>query len=143
MPTDNTSSASSKVPIPLDHIALSLSGGGYRSTAHHLGTMAYLDHCQYKGKSLMDSVKVLSSISGGTITSAMYAHQLAKGKKFKGCFDKLYKLLNEDKLVSRALYKLNHPSTWENRSKTKDLINAFSEVYMKTFMTLPTLEAST
>jgi hypothetical protein len=63
----------------------------------------------------------------------MYALQLSKGNGFQECFDKLYDLLSEDELVGQALEKLNYPSKWKNKHKTRDLINAFSEVYNEEF----------
>ncbi len=49
-------------------IGLSLSGGGYRATVYHLGTLRKL-----KELGLLDKVDVISSNSGGSITGATYA----------------------------------------------------------------------
>lgn len=48
-------------------LGLSLSGGGYRATAFHLGTLRKL-----KQLGLLEKVKVLSTISGGSIAGAYY-----------------------------------------------------------------------
>jgi NTE family protein len=48
-------------------IGLSLSGGGYRAAAFHLGTLQKLNAMK-----LLDDVDVLSTISGGSITGAAF-----------------------------------------------------------------------
>lgn len=49
-------------------IGLALSGGGYRAAAYHIGTLKALHEL-----GILDKVDVISSISGGSITSAYYA----------------------------------------------------------------------
>lgn len=122
-----------KIAKPFTNIALSLSGGGYRATTFHLGAMAYLNAIELDGKNLLHNVKIISTISGGTLTGVMYAHKLSQNGDFQDCFDKLYFLLTEDKLVDRALHKLNKPKNWTNDYKSRDAINAFSEVYNEDF----------
>ncbi len=48
-------------------IGLALSGGGYRASAFHLGTLKKLHEMN-----ILDKVDVLSTISGGSITGAAY-----------------------------------------------------------------------
>ncbi|MFI5171113.1 MAG: patatin-like phospholipase family protein [Chitinophagales bacterium] len=48
-------------------LGLSLSGGGYRAAAFHLGTLKKLNELK-----ILDKVEVLSTISGGSITGAYY-----------------------------------------------------------------------
>ncbi|NIG56708.1 patatin-like phospholipase family protein [Chitinophaga sp. Cy-1792] len=48
-------------------LGLSLSGGGYRAAAFHLGTLKKLDEMQ-----ILNRVEVLSTISGGSITGAAW-----------------------------------------------------------------------
>src|SRR6478609_3095975 len=60
-------------------IGLSLSGGGYRATIYHLGTLRKL-----KEMNLLDKIDVISTISGGSITGAYYG---LKGNDFDA-FDK-------------------------------------------------------
>jgi len=118
---------------PFTNIAVSLSGGGYRATTFHLGALSYLNHQQFNGKSILEEVKIISTISGGTFTGAMYALRLAQGKTFDDCFHDLYGHLSKDELVDLALHKLSKPRSWANPHKSKDLINAFSEVYNEEF----------
>ncbi|WP_020570051.1 patatin-like phospholipase family protein [Neolewinella persica] len=120
-------------PIPFSKIALSLSGGGYRATTFHLGTMSLLNSLEYEDDNLLSRVSILSTISGGTLTGVMYALKIAEGGTYYDCFTKLYALLQEDKLVERALHKLNNPDKWTNKHKSRDVINAFAEVYDQYF----------
>jgi NTE family protein len=48
-------------------IGLSLSGGGYRATIYHLGTLKKL-----REMNILDKVDVMSTISGGSITGAYF-----------------------------------------------------------------------
>lgn len=48
-------------------IGLALSGGGYRAAAYHIGTLRALHKL-----GILDKVDVISSVSGGSITSAYY-----------------------------------------------------------------------
>lgn len=123
----------SSVPVPFTNIALSLSGGGYRATTFHLGAMAYLNAITPGEETLLERVKILSTISGGTLTGVMYAYKMAQGGSFQDCFDKLYELLEKDELVEHALHKLNYPGKWQNKHKSRDVINAFAEVYNEHF----------
>ncbi|MEZ4954818.1 MAG: patatin-like phospholipase family protein [Saprospiraceae bacterium] len=120
-------------PQPFTNIAVSLSGGGYRATTFHLGALSYLNTLHYKGENMLHRVKVISTISGGTLTGVMYALYAATDRTFDECYKKLYDLLEEDKLVERALHKLSNTSAWRDQTKSKDLINAFSEVYNEFF----------
>lgn len=121
------------VAQPFTNIALSLSGGGYRATAFHLGALSYLDSLEYQDENLLQRVRVLSTISGGTLTGVMYGLYAATGRSFPECFKTLYGLLQEDKLIERALGKLAGKSPWQDESKSRDFINAVSEVYHECF----------
>ncbi|MEZ4950441.1 MAG: patatin-like phospholipase family protein [Saprospiraceae bacterium] len=74
-------------PQPLKTLALSLSGGGFRASAFHLGVLSFLDDVYFKyhdeavERNLLDRLQVLSTISGGTITGMMYA-QVNPGYSF-------------------------------------------------------------
>lgn len=49
-------------------IGLALSGGGYRAAAYHIGTLRALNRL-----GILKNVDVISSVSGGSITSSYYA----------------------------------------------------------------------
>jgi NTE family protein len=76
-------------------IGLSLSGGGYRATAFHLGTLRKLQQMN-----LLERVDVMSTISGGSITGAYYC--LNKDNYFS--FDNsLYEGLQQKNVIRKLL----------------------------------------
>lgn len=64
-------------------IGLALSGGGYRAAAYHLGTLRALHKL-----GVLDKVDVISSVSGGSITSAYYVLYKDNFKDFDESFYK-------------------------------------------------------
>ncbi len=50
-----------------NQLGISLSGGGYRATAYHLGTLKKLH-----AMNILEKATVISTISGGSITGAYY-----------------------------------------------------------------------
>lgn len=64
-------------PRPLAGIALSLSGGGYRAAAFHLGLLRTLS-----AVGLLEDVRILSTVSGGTFIGAAYALARSRGEPF-------------------------------------------------------------
>lgn len=66
-----------------NHLGVALSGGGYRASAFHIGTLRALHKMN-----LLDQVDVLSTISGGSVTGAYYC-------LFKGDFVDFEKVMIE------------------------------------------------
>ena len=123
-----------KVPLnPLDNIALSCSGGGYRAASFHLGAMSYLNRIVFKQKPLLERVKMISTVSGGTITGSVYALMKQQERSFKEIFDFLMTKLHTVDLVKEAINKLNPGVRPLNPTKRKNLINAFAELYDEHF----------
>lgn len=118
---------------PFEKIALSCSGGGYRAASFHLGTMSYLNKIRYHGKPLLENVRMISTVSGGTITGAVYALM----KQESATFEEIYKFIKENliklDLVKDGIEKLNPDGKWNNPYKRKNLINAFAELYDEHF----------
>lgn len=85
-------------PNPFRNIVLSLSGGGYRASGFHLGVMDLLDELN-----LLKKVTVLSTVSGGTITGALYAVSDAAGKDYESFFKRVYEFLRHINVVQMAL----------------------------------------
>ncbi|MCZ4693355.1 patatin-like phospholipase family protein [Ancylomarina euxinus] len=112
-----------------ENIALTFSGGGYRASAFGLGVLSYLKLVQFKDKTLLEHVKGLSTVSGGTLMGGTYAYYMAKGSRFETFYRDFYKVLNEDKLLGLALEKLDSDETWEISHKRRSLINAFALAY--------------
>jgi Patatin-like phospholipase len=88
------------------YLGLSFSGGGYRATAFSLGTMTLLQDL-----GLMEKVKVLSSVSGGSVAVGFYlCSKAAKGKAFRfqtDFYDPLLEKLNDDGLAN-SFVQLRH-----------------------------------
>lgn len=62
------SSADSAIAKPETRIGLALSGGGFRAAAFHIGVLKRLEELR-----VLHRVEVLSTVSGGSITGALYA----------------------------------------------------------------------
>ena len=116
---------------PFDRISIALSGAGYRAAAFHLGSMAYLDRLQFRGCSLLQNVRVLSSVSGGSFVNAMYTTTILNHGDFRQCFDRLYRLMTKVDMVDEGLKKLAERK-WPG-FKEKKLTNALAEVYHEHF----------
>ncbi|MHA4811891.1 patatin-like phospholipase family protein [Flavitalea flava] len=114
-----------KIPDnPLGRIALSCSGGGYRAASFHLGTMSYLHRL-----GILKNVKLISTVSGGTITGAVYALYNQQGKSLEDVYKFLMDTLSEVDLVTLAVEKLSPAGQWDGPHKRRNLINAFAELY--------------
>ncbi|WP_159020391.1 patatin-like phospholipase family protein [Algibacter sp. L3A6] len=118
---------------PFENIGLCFSGGGYRATFFALGVLAYLDHVSYKNKSLLKSVKALSTVSGGTLTGVGYAKAVQMPNyNFKAFFKQFYNTFTpeNDVLLENAIAKLENDTVWKaNPYKNRSLINAFALTY--------------
>ena len=62
-----------------DRIALALSGGGSRAIAYHLGCLRALHDFD-----LLREVRVISTVSGGSVIGALYAYQNQPFEEFDG-----------------------------------------------------------
>jgi len=72
-------------------IGLSLSGGGYRAAAFHLGTLKKLHHL-----GILEKIDVISTISGGSIVGACYC----LNKQHFSSFEKeMYEALNKKSII--------------------------------------------
>lgn len=112
-----------------ENIALAFSGGGFRAAAFSLGVLSYLNHFRWKEKSLLERVKGLSTVSGGTITGAAYAVADAQSQPFDLFFDKMHSFLEGDEVLDAALSKMEDDSIWQGTDKKHSLINAFALAY--------------
>src|SRR5688572_4601484 len=76
---------------------LSLSGGGYRAAAFHLGTLRYLHKAGVLGK-----LECLSVVSGGAIIGAAYCLKI---KDFNGFdeFERFLKSRLQENIIKKIL----------------------------------------
>lgn len=105
-------------------IALSLSGGGYRAAAFHLGTLEMLERL-----GLLDKVSALSTVSGGTITGAAYACAVAENTPFPEFAKRLYNFLRSTNIITAALDALPGSSEINGVNAMPSLIRAAARVY--------------
>lgn len=112
-----------------DSIALCFSGGGYRAATFSLGTLSLLEKV-----GLLQNVKAISTVSGGTITGVKYAQSQLEGDDFDTFFKEYYQWLFEDTLTRNAITHLRKTNVWrlsENKHKRRNPINAFAIEYNK------------
>jgi hypothetical protein len=122
---------------PFENIALAFSGGGFRAASFGLGVLSYLNNLKFTGEadplnghSLLEQVTYMSSASGGTIPTALYALCNAQGKSFGKFYVKLFETLAGDFILEKALSILADKNRWEKGSiKNRNIINAFSLAY--------------
>ncbi len=77
-------------------LGLSLSGGGYRATAFHLGSLNALHKLD-----LLKKVEVISTISGGSITGAYYCLEKNNYENFQAS---LYDGLQSKNIIKRVVF---------------------------------------
>jgi len=83
-----------------DRLGLSLSGGGYRATAFHLGTLKKLNEMN-----ILHEVDVISTISGGSITGASYCVSQKRNQSFDEFYNGLYEGLQKKNIINRLLFR--------------------------------------
>ena len=86
---------------PFGAIGLSLSGGGFRAAAFHLGVLDALERL-----GLLADVAVLSTESGGSYPGAAFALSAARGQSFARFFAVLHAFLAGNDLPARTLAAL-------------------------------------
>jgi len=84
--------------VKLERLALSLSGGGYRAAAFHLGVLTFLHRID-----LLRNVRAISTASGGSIAAAFYAHSLARGETFDDFSNRFKAFLRDVDVIDEAL----------------------------------------
>lgn len=84
-------------------IALTLSGGGFRAAAYHLGVLSYLSRLNTSdGTPLSSHVDTVSTISGGTLTGLWMILCQSQGKSTQQMLTGLYDILMKGDLIGRA-----------------------------------------
>ena len=84
-------------------IALSLSGGGFRASTFHLGTLSYLNHLKLSdGRPFLELVNTISTISGGTLTGLWYMMNLCNKVDTDASFKELYQRMLSVDILGKA-----------------------------------------
>lgn len=110
---------------PLGNMAVSLSGGGYRAAAYHLGTLRLMDRV-----GLLPSVVGLSTVSGGTICGMAWVVSLIEGKPFGKFYDHFSQYLINNNVIGEALEGLTGERGHAGHGWAS-LIGAASDVYAR------------
>lgn len=118
--------------LPFHNIAISLSGGGFRATSIHLGVLSYLSTKRVYGSTLLERVRILSTVSAGTFTGVKYATTIKKGGTIEDCYRSLYRFMTNEELVEHALEYLADDNNWQG-GRQRSLITAFSSIYYRDF----------
>ena len=113
----------------MEEVGISLSGGGYRAAMFHLGSLSYLNHLKLPdGRSFLDIVNSISSISGGTITGLWYLMHYYKGNDIAESFKELYHILADEDLPTEILNVFLN-----KQNKNASLIKEAAKIYDKLF----------
>lgn len=120
--------------MPFNNIAISLSGGGFRATCIHLGLLSYLSSIKLFNVSLLERVRIISTVSAGTFVGLKYASTIKKGGTFEDAYKSILEFMTKVDLVEDALNQLSDDENW-NSYQGRSLINAFSSIYHKSFAT--------
>jgi len=110
---------------PLGPIAMSLSGGGYRAAAYHLGTMRFLNQVD-----LLRDVVGLSTVSGGTICGMAWVVSAMDGKPFSEFYTEFSSYLRQTNVIQQALDGLTAHRDHESHAWAS-LICSASDVYAR------------
>lgn len=112
-------------------IAISLSGGGYRAAAFHLGALSYLNHLRTAdGQPLLRHVKAMSTISGGTLTGLWYILGQSRGQSYDEILKGLQELLLEGKIIDRASHDFFNGKN-KNNSLIREMVRIYDEDIFK------------
>ena len=90
------------------NIGMAFSGGGYRAATFDLGTLAFLNSIRLdNGRTLLDCVSALTSVSGGTIPALKYMLARAKGQPVDKMVEEVFGFLCNEDLVTHAMQNLS------------------------------------
>jgi predicted acylesterase/phospholipase RssA len=117
--------------LPFTDIAISMSGGGFRSAAYGLGCLAYLQRRKYNGLTLLERVKFIVAASGGAMTGILFSAYNHMGIPFKTTYDHLRNnIFSGDKILREAARIVRDDDAWKNDpTKNRNTINAFAKAY--------------
>ncbi len=113
----------------MTQIAISFSGGGFRASSYHLGTLSYLNHLKSEdGRTFLELVNAMSTISGGTLTGLWYmmnkCREVDTETSLKTLFDKLASV----DIIGKACKDYFNASN-NNQSFIKELTKIYDELF--------------
>ncbi len=110
---------------PLGPLAVSMSGGGYRAAAFHLGTLRFLHQVE-----LLRDVVGLSTVSGGTICGMAWVASALDGKPFPDFHTEFSTYLRQTNVIEQALQGLTSHRDHESTAWAS-LIRSAADVYAR------------
>jgi predicted acylesterase/phospholipase RssA len=114
-------------PRSIESIAVSLSGGGVRAVGFHLGLLEMLDSL-----GLLRKVKILSTVSGGSLTGTGYALAQQLGHSFDQYFHTFYDFLPNLNTLEQLMDGLSS-DTPPSPSGCRDMIAVMANIYDNEF----------
>ena len=110
------------------NIGLAFSGGGYRAATFDLGGLSFLNSVRLDdGRTLLDCVSALTSVSGGTIPAMKYMLARARGQQVDEMVEELFDFLCNEDLVSRAMQGLSDEKANREASSIKIMAGIYDE----------------
>ena len=117
------------------HIALSLSGGGTRAIGFHIGTLDILDRC-----GLLQQVKTLSTVSGGSLVGTSYALSISEGMSYRELFCIFFEFLPRANIVqglADVLTRKKRPVPGGSRDMATGLAEIYHQQFFSQYFTDP------
>jgi len=110
-------------------IGMAFSGGGYRAATFDLGTLSFLNSVHLQdGRTLLDCVVALSSVSGGSIPALKYMLTRARGEDIQEMVKDLFHFLCNEDLMARALQRLSDEKANREASSIKIMAGVYDEL---------------
>ena len=110
------------------NIGMCFSGGGYRAATFDLGTLSFLNWLRLEdGRTLLDCVSGLTSVSGGTIPALKYMQARAQGQSVDEMVDEVFDFLCNEDLVARAMQGMSAEKANRNMSSIKIMAGIYDE----------------
>ncbi|QQS40031.1 MAG: patatin-like phospholipase family protein [Acidobacteriota bacterium] len=110
--------------MAFEGIALTMSGGGYRAAAFHLGTLQMLERL-----GLRNRLRALSTISGGTIVGAAYVRSLVREQPFPEFVEEFKRFLSSTNVITKSLENLDETRVANGADVMPSLIRSAANVY--------------
>ncbi len=113
-------------------IGMAFSGGGYRAATYDLGTLSFLNHIRLEdGRTLLECVKVLTSVSGGSIPALKYMLACAQGQPIDEMIQELFNFLCNGDLMSPALQSIREEKDNRDASSIKIMAEVYDQCLFK------------
>jgi predicted acylesterase/phospholipase RssA len=112
-------------PGPLGPLAVSMSGGGYRAAAFHLGTLRFLNQVD-----LLRDVVGLSTVSGGSICGMAWVVSAIDEKPFTEFYTEFSSYLRQTNVIEQAMAGLTGERD-HGSAAWASLIRSAADVYAR------------